>query len=222
MPPGRFRSLAGGTPVPMERDAEQAARDEGQEVEEARKEIHDLEQGDPPEKLEDWPEGKAKYLTYGGREGYPPPPPRPRVRGRAGPPRFGPLDPPQPARDGDPARLVAADGHPQPPPRGLEELDPQLRRRGVARRSRDRDRSGRARRGRAVLDPVDRVGAARGGVDPAAGVLAERGQGGDLERGWRAAARAERRRVQRRLAVVAVEVAAVERRQAGVADHVAA
>jgi len=53
----------------MERDAEQAARDEGQEVEEAKKEIHELEQGDPPEKLEDWPEGKAKYLTYGGPEG---------------------------------------------------------------------------------------------------------------------------------------------------------
>src|SRR5688572_4886692 len=69
MPPGRFRSLPGGTPVPMERDAEQAAREEGQEVEEARKEIHDLEQGDPPENLEDWPDGKAKYLTYGGPEG---------------------------------------------------------------------------------------------------------------------------------------------------------
>src|SRR5918992_553746 len=69
MPPGRFRSLPGGAPVPMERDAEQAARDEGQEVEEAKKEIHALEQGDPPEKLEDWPDGRAKYLTYGGPEG---------------------------------------------------------------------------------------------------------------------------------------------------------
>jgi hypothetical protein len=50
-------------------DAQDAAREQGQEVEEAKKEIHDLEQGDPPEKLEDWPEGKAKYLTYGGPEG---------------------------------------------------------------------------------------------------------------------------------------------------------
>ena len=53
----------------MERDPQQAARDEGQEVEEAKQELHDLEQGDPPERLEDWPDGKAKYLTYGGPEG---------------------------------------------------------------------------------------------------------------------------------------------------------
>ena len=31
--------------------------------------MHELEEGDPPEKLEDWPDGKAKYLTYGGPEG---------------------------------------------------------------------------------------------------------------------------------------------------------
>jgi len=36
------------------------------EVEQAKQEMHDLEEGDPPEKLEDWPEGKAKYETYGG------------------------------------------------------------------------------------------------------------------------------------------------------------
>ena len=39
-----------------------------QEMEEAKEEIQALED-DPPEKLEDWPEGKAKYLTYGGPEG---------------------------------------------------------------------------------------------------------------------------------------------------------
>jgi hypothetical protein len=52
----------------MERDPQEAARDEGREVEEAKQELHDLEQGDPPEQLEDWPDGKAKYLTYGGPE----------------------------------------------------------------------------------------------------------------------------------------------------------
>jgi hypothetical protein len=46
-----------------------AAREQADEVEEAKEEIHRLEEGDPPEKLEDWPEGRAKYLTYGGPEG---------------------------------------------------------------------------------------------------------------------------------------------------------
>ena len=39
-----------------------------QEKEKAREEIEQLEE-DPPEKLEDWPEGKAKYETFGGAEG---------------------------------------------------------------------------------------------------------------------------------------------------------
>jgi hypothetical protein len=38
------------------------------EKEEARQEIEQLEQ-DPPGKLEDWPDGKAKYETFGGPEG---------------------------------------------------------------------------------------------------------------------------------------------------------
>ena len=42
---------------------------DAREVEAAKKEMHELEQGDPPEKLEDWPDGRAKYLTYGGPEG---------------------------------------------------------------------------------------------------------------------------------------------------------
>src|SRR3954454_65477 len=43
-----------------------AAREQQQEVEQAKEEMRELEEGDPPEKLEDWPEGKAKYETYGG------------------------------------------------------------------------------------------------------------------------------------------------------------
>ena len=46
-----------------------ADRKEEQEVEDAKRELHELEEGEPPEKLEDWPEGRAKYLTYGGPEG---------------------------------------------------------------------------------------------------------------------------------------------------------
>jgi hypothetical protein len=39
-----------------------------QETEDAKKEVQELED-DPPEKLEDWPDGKAKYETFGGKEG---------------------------------------------------------------------------------------------------------------------------------------------------------
>ncbi|HET9737344.1 MAG TPA: hypothetical protein VFP78_04420 [Solirubrobacteraceae bacterium] len=49
--------------------AQDAAQQQEQDVEQAKDELHELEEGDPPEKLEDWPEGKAKYLTYGGPEG---------------------------------------------------------------------------------------------------------------------------------------------------------
>jgi hypothetical protein len=45
------------------------AQAEEEEVEEAKKVMEEIEQGDPPEKLEDWPGGKAKYQTYGGPEG---------------------------------------------------------------------------------------------------------------------------------------------------------
>src|ERR671916_33819 len=38
------------------------------EKEEAREEVERLEE-DPPGKLEDWPDGKAKYETFGGPEG---------------------------------------------------------------------------------------------------------------------------------------------------------
>src|SRR3954468_17379067 len=42
------------------------AKQEEEEVEEAKKIMEELEEGDPPENLEDWPGGKAKYQTYGG------------------------------------------------------------------------------------------------------------------------------------------------------------
>jgi hypothetical protein len=39
-----------------------------QKMEEAKEEIRQLEE-DPPEKLEDWPGGQAKYETFRGAEG---------------------------------------------------------------------------------------------------------------------------------------------------------
>jgi hypothetical protein len=55
-----------------ERDEEQTQgsgeeRDFDKEVEEAKEEVKNLED-DPPEKLEDWPSGRAKYETFGGPE----------------------------------------------------------------------------------------------------------------------------------------------------------
>ena len=40
-----------------------------EERDEARAEMEKLEEGDPPEKLKDWPSGDAKYETFGGPEG---------------------------------------------------------------------------------------------------------------------------------------------------------
>ena len=49
--------------------AQEAAQQEEKEVEAAKEEMHELEEGDPPKDLADWPGGKAKYLTYGGGDG---------------------------------------------------------------------------------------------------------------------------------------------------------
>jgi hypothetical protein len=55
-------------------DAASKAKAEEEEVEEAKRVMEEIEEGDPPDKLEDWPGGKAKYQTYGGPdsgdEGY--------------------------------------------------------------------------------------------------------------------------------------------------------
>lgn len=40
-----------------------------EEHDEAKREMEQLEEGDPPKDLEDWPAGKAKYETFGGPEG---------------------------------------------------------------------------------------------------------------------------------------------------------
>jgi hypothetical protein len=45
-----------------------AARKADEETEKAKEKVKELED-DPPEKLEDWPDDKAKYETFGGAEG---------------------------------------------------------------------------------------------------------------------------------------------------------
>ena len=51
-----------------ESDAMKAAKKAKEEDEEAKEKVRQLED-DPPEKLEDWPDDKAKYETFGGPEG---------------------------------------------------------------------------------------------------------------------------------------------------------
>jgi hypothetical protein len=53
-------------PDPDDDSAAAKAKREEQEVEEAREKMREIEEGDPPGDLEDWPGGKAKYETYGG------------------------------------------------------------------------------------------------------------------------------------------------------------
>jgi hypothetical protein len=73
----RLIRAPGGYPEAMAEDddadtqgsAGESAQAEAEEVEKAKEEMHELEEGDPPEDLDDWPTGKAKYLTYGGPEG---------------------------------------------------------------------------------------------------------------------------------------------------------
>jgi hypothetical protein len=48
--------------------SEEEKTEHERETEQAKEEVQQLEE-DPPEKLEDWPEGKAKYETFGGAEG---------------------------------------------------------------------------------------------------------------------------------------------------------
>src|SRR5437763_15605406 len=51
-----------------EEDEVSKARKAAEEEEQAKQKVKDLED-DPPERLEDWPDDKAKYETFGGAEG---------------------------------------------------------------------------------------------------------------------------------------------------------
>jgi hypothetical protein len=48
--------------------AQEKAQEQKQEHEDAAEEMRELEQGDPPTDLDDWPSSPAKYLTYGSGE----------------------------------------------------------------------------------------------------------------------------------------------------------
>ena len=48
--------------------AQEKAQKQEKENEQAAEVMHDLEAGDPPTSLDDWPDGPAKYLTYGSGE----------------------------------------------------------------------------------------------------------------------------------------------------------
>ena len=58
----------GGEKDGDEDDEVAKARKAAEEEEAAKKKVKELED-DPPEKLEDWPDDKAKYETFGGAEG---------------------------------------------------------------------------------------------------------------------------------------------------------
>ena len=48
--------------------SEEAKTEHQQKMEAAKEEIRKLED-DPPQRLEDWPDGQAKYETFGGPDG---------------------------------------------------------------------------------------------------------------------------------------------------------
>ena len=64
---GRFCGYAIAMTDEQEERSDKEERDK--EYEQAKEEIKQLEEDGPPENLEDWPEGKAKYETFGGAEG---------------------------------------------------------------------------------------------------------------------------------------------------------
>ena len=49
--------------------ASEKAQQKEKESEEAREKVEEMEKGDPPADLEDWPDDAAKYETFGGPEG---------------------------------------------------------------------------------------------------------------------------------------------------------
>ena len=52
-------------------DAQELAQKKEEESEQAKEEMKKIEEGDLPDKLEDWPSGAAKYETFGsGDDAY--------------------------------------------------------------------------------------------------------------------------------------------------------
>ena len=49
-------------------DAQELAQKKEEESEQAKEEMKNIEEGDLPDKLEDWPGGAAKYETFGAND----------------------------------------------------------------------------------------------------------------------------------------------------------
>ena len=65
--PGRLCGYA--TAMAEEQEERSDNEEREQEYEKAKEEVKQLEEEGPPDALEDWPGGKAKYETFGGPEG---------------------------------------------------------------------------------------------------------------------------------------------------------
>jgi hypothetical protein len=63
------RDDAQGSSDDGEKNEAQKAQEKEEEREQARDKVKELEEGDPPADLEDWPDDAAKYETFGGPEG---------------------------------------------------------------------------------------------------------------------------------------------------------
>jgi hypothetical protein len=63
------RDEAQGSGDDEEKNEAEKAQEKEEEREQAREKVKELEEGDPPADLEDWPDDAAKYETFGGPEG---------------------------------------------------------------------------------------------------------------------------------------------------------
>jgi hypothetical protein len=65
---GEATTEQNGAPGQQQSDDQTKAKRVEEETEQAKEKVKELEEN-PPEKLEDWPDDKSKYETFGGPEG---------------------------------------------------------------------------------------------------------------------------------------------------------
>ena len=68
-PPAGEGDGDGGGDDGEEASASEKAQQKEEESEKAREKVKEMEEGEPPADLEDWPDDAAKYETFGGPEG---------------------------------------------------------------------------------------------------------------------------------------------------------
>jgi hypothetical protein len=68
-PAGKTDDDGDGASSGDEDEESKKAQEKEEEREKARDKVKELEEGDPPADLEDWPDDAAKYETFGGPEG---------------------------------------------------------------------------------------------------------------------------------------------------------